>query len=270
MVAAVTYAEVGVGTSFRAQLRAESVARQFPAGRLAKRIGKLRPVEVVTAVDAKFYAELVGAQPEKWRLDFETFAHVQKREGGEEVRETFEIGDRAFFVELGPGGATVTDEHGGPATPSQTTQVGAVAAALAERQPWGKFAGSREFAQGKIVEAPAGLVPGRYVAAIYGPVQDGNSTASFFRFGEDATKAEVAHFEVHSRFKTDNAAATDESYYDFEARGKAVLRMDSGFLLGYDVSAKVTPRAKTGAMLPEGSGKWSMSLDIDAQTLQIR
>lgn len=260
---------IGVGTSFRAKLSASSVIGRFPSKELAKRIGQYRAIDTYTTVETNFYAELVALEPEKWRIDFETFERSTKREGGEEAVSTYDLPDKAFFVEFGPEQTTVKDEDGADATESQTEISTSVANVLRERHTWAKFGSSRDFGQGKIVEAPDDLVLGRFVESVFGPVSDPHSTVSFFRFGEDAAKTEVAYFEVNSRFKATEPEMKDGSYLDFEARGKAILRVVDAMLVGYEVDAKVTPRAKTGAMLPEGSGKWHVSFEIDAQTLQV-
>ncbi len=260
---------LSVGTSFRASLSAESVVPRFLSKQKAKRMGQIRPVDTRTTVETTFYAELIEVTPEKWRIDFEQFKRTTQTVGAEEATSTHELPDRAFFIEFLPEETIVLDEHGALGTESQTQYTFAVAQVLRERHAWGKFAASRSFGQGKIVEASKGLVPGRFVESMFGKVSDGHSTVSFFRFGEDAAKREVAHFDVHSRFKATPEEMTDGSYFDFEATAKTVLRVADGLQMSQDVSAKVTPRASTGAMLPEGSGSWKLAFAIDAATLQV-
>lgn len=269
VTAALKHRDFDVGTAFRANVTAESVVPRFLSKRKAKRMGQYRAVDSRTTIETKFYAELVTREPEKWRLDFETFERSTQTAGAEEAKSTHELPDHAFFVSYEPEGVLVTDEHGEAVTDSQARYTTAIAEVLRERHAWGAFMATREFSQGKVVEAPKDLVLGKFVESMLGTISDGHSTVSFFRFAEDGAKKEVAHFDVHSRYKATEAEMKDGSYFDLEAKGRAVLRLFDGMLMGYDLTAKVTPRAATGAMLPEGSGTWRVSFEIDELTLQV-
>ena len=269
--ATVTDKPLEVGASFRATLRAESVVPRFLSKERAKSLGQIRAIETTTAVETAFFAELVELSPaEKWRIDFETYTRTTQTQGGEQATSSHELPDNAFFVEFQADSVVVTDEHGAAATDSQVRVCAAIGEVLRERHAWAKFVSSRQFGQGKVIAAPDGFVLGRFIESMFGSVSHGNTTVSFFRFGEDAAKRELAYFDVHSRFRATDEQVTDGSYFDLEATGRAVLRVADGLLSGYDVSAKVTPRAATGAMLPEGSGKWSMAFEIDATTFGSR
>lgn len=261
------HSSLPVGTSFRATIDAEAKTPRFLSKQKAKRMGQYRAVETRTAVNTTFYAELKATEPERWRLDFESFTRTTQTMGAEEATSTHSIPDMAFFVEF-TDPPSVTDEHGGDVTESQAEYTIGVANVLRERHAWGEYIVTREFSQGKIVEAAKGLVLGRFAESMFGPISDPHTTVAFFRFGQDAAKNELAIFDVHSRFKAVEPEMSDGSYFDFEAKGRASMRISDAFLTGYDVSAKVTPRAKTGEMLPEGSGSWRVDFDIDAATLQ--
>ena len=260
---------LGVGTSFRATLEAESVMPRFLSKQKARRTGQIRAVDARVTVTTSFQAELLALEPERWRIDFEAFSRATQTAGAEEATSTYDLPGNAFIAEFGEP-AVVTDAEGGDVTDSQHEYTLAVADVLRERHDWAEYIASREFGQGKIVQGSKGLVLGRFAQALFGPISDPHTTVALFRFDEDAAKNEVAHFEVHSRFKAHSPEGTDGSYFDFEAKGSNALRVNDALLIAYSVAAKVTPRAATGAMLPEGSGSWRAKFEIDATTLKHR
>ena len=258
------------GSSFRAHLKATSVIPRFSKKEVAKRIGKYRAIDAHTTIETTFYAELMGNHPEKWRIDFESFDRRTRNEGAEEATSTFELPNRAFTVEWTKPEPTVVDIEGNDVTDSQREVLIGIAHVLAERRGWSEWLEPREIERGNIIEAPGVLIPGHFVVAMLGPRSDAATTVEFFRLGADEGAGEVAHINVHGTFRTVEEAMTDGSYFDYKAEGRVVVRATDGLLVGYDLKSKVTPRAQSGAMLPEGSGSWHIKFAVDTATIQSK
>lgn len=276
ITAKIAYRPVEPGTSFRASMEAATVVGK-KAGRKLKKIGVFRAQDVSTELTTSFYAELVSRGPAtKWQLDFDTFSSRTEGTGSKTAESTYDLPKASLTVTFPPEGepaegeapveTTVVNKEGEPATESQAEIAIAIAEGLQDWEPWGKFLSSRAFEQGKITEAPKNLYIGSLAEAFYGPVSKAHTTVSLFRLGlEDGN--EVAHFDVHSEFRSGPAG---KAYDDFRAKGRMVVRVVDGTLLSYEIESKVTPRSATGEMLPGGSGKFTMSYLVDPASVPVR
>lgn len=252
------------GTSLKVTIDAVSVIPTPPSSRMKKQ-GVFRPVDVETKVSTTFFVELVQREGglARWRFDFESFEQVTKN-GSTEAKSTYDLAGESLMVELGEETQTVTNKAGDPATESQTRLARSLARSFEQRDEWRAFFGSRDFEQGKIVEAPSGLYLGDVLEFLLGDVRESHTTASLFRLGL-VDESEVAHIDVNSNVQIDFEGA---DYGDISQSGRAVVRLGDGVLLDYDMEGKVVPRAATGEMMPSGSGTWKIEYRVDPASIR--
>ena len=265
IVAAPAYRDIAVGTTFYAKLTSQAVVPTEPSKKVRRKTGQLRAVDVTTNVATQFRVTRApnDGSAEVWKLQFETFSKQTERPDAPTAKTDHDLPDRTLLVALTEEGPVVTDEEGNPTTESQSEFGVAIARDLATRQAWGKFLSSREFPQGKIVEASENMVLGKFAEVFFGEVLESHTTVSLFRLALEEG-SEAAIFEVHSRTKTKAPDGRKDVFMDIESRGKIVVRIVDGVMLRYTVDSKVVPRNEAGAMLPVGSGSWTMTFDVDA------
>lgn len=257
-------------TSFQARLESSSVLPTMPGKRVQRRTGLYRPIDVINTVGTTYFAELDTSRGKNrtWRFDFESFENQTTTSALNETGTTdYNLPGVSVFVELGDDEPSVELKGDQPPTRSQIDFTVAMAHDLQNLEEWSRFLASQEFPRGRVFEVPDGLYPARLGETFFGPIESSNATVSLFRLGLKGG-SEVAFFDVHARMNARAKRGRKTVYMDIESRGRIVARIVDGFIVSYDLNAKVTPRTPQGQMLPEGSGQWEVRFDVDSETLR--